>query len=610
MQAIILAAGMGRRLRHLTSCNTKCMVEVDGEKLIDRLLAQLASLSLDRIVIVTGYEGAKLRSYLTDRYGQALPIEFVDNPVYDKTNNIYSLWLAREYLTSDDTLLIESDLIFADGIIDLALYADAPNVALVAKYEPWMDGTMVTLTSDGQIDHFVAGNNLDFSETHSYYKTVNVYKLSAEFSAKAYLPILESYIKVCGNNEYYEQALKVLTFIDNTGIRAVDIGSLRWYEIDDIQDLRIAETLFAKGNDRLNRLQATYGGYWRYPFLLDFCYLVNPYFPTPSMEGEMKARFSDLLRQYPSGMGVNALLAGKCFGINEDMICPGNGAAEIIKSLMERMAPEERLGFVEPTFEEYPNRRKRREIVPFRPSEPSFRYDADDLIAFFTANRVDTLLIINPDNPSGNFIGRDGIERLALWADRTSTRLVIDESFVDFADDSFTLIDEDFLESHPQLIVIKSISKSYGVPGLRLGVAASADRSLIASLKRDLAIWNINSFAEYYMQIFGKYERHYEKACRLIRDERNRLGRELSLIRALSVVPSQANYFLCAIDPSSGYDSRSLTLALLERYDILIKDCSSKHGFDSDLSRDRYVRIAVRDRRDNDRLLEALNQLL
>lgn len=610
MQAIILAAGMGRRLRDLTSGNTKCMVEVDGEKLIDRLLAQLASLPLDRIVIVTGYEGEKLRAYLTDRYAKALPLEFVDNPVFDKTNNIYSLWLARDYLTADDSLLIESDLIFSDGIIDLALYDEAPNVALVAKYQPWMDGTMVSLTPDGQIDHFVAGNNLDFAETDSYYKTVNVYKLSADFSAKAYLPLLEAYIKVRGNNEYYEQALRVLTFIDNSGIKAVDIGSRRWYEIDDIQDLRIAETLFAKGEDRLSRLQATYGGYWRYPFLLDFCYLVNPYFPTPAMEGEMKARFSDLLRQYPSGMGVNALLAGKYFGIGEDFICPGNGAAEIIKSIMERMGPEEKLGFVEPTFEEYPNRRRRNNIVPFRPAAPSFSYSADDLIDFFSAYPVDTLLVINPDNPSGNMISRHDLERLARWADKTSLRLIIDESFIDFADEPFTLIDENFLLAHPGLVVIRSISKSYGVPGLRLGVAASADRDLIKALKSDLAIWNINSFAEYYMQIFSKYERHYDHACRLIREERNRLGRELSLIRSLSVVPSQANYFLCYIDPSSGFDSHSLTLALLDRFDILIKDCSSKHGFDFDLSRDRYVRIAVRDRADNDRLLNALTQLL
>lgn len=614
MQAIILAAGMGRRLGSLTAGNTKCMIEVNGEKLIDRLLRQLAPLGLTNIVIVTGYEGEKLRSYITATYGDTLPIVFVDNPVYDHTNNIYSLWLARHYLTADDTLLLESDLIFSDGIIPAALEAPFPNVALVAKYEPWMDGTMVTLDPDGHIDHFVPGSNLDFNATGRYYKTVNVYKLSRAFSANTYLPFLEAYIRVMGNNEYYEQVLRVLTFIDNSDLVAIPIGDRKWYEIDDIQDLEIAETIFAEGDRRLRKLQATYGGYWRYPSLLDFCYLVNPYFPTPAMADEMKARFDALLRQYPSGLSVNSILAGKYFGVKAGMICPGNGAAELIKALMEHPAiASGKLGIVEPTFEEYPNRRGRDSIVAFRPSSPDFAYTADDLIRFFSCHPVGSLLLINPDNPSGNLIPLNDIERLADWCSSNSIRLIVDESFIDFADiaphSPATLIDEAILLRHPDLVVVKSISKSYGVPGLRLGVIASADTDLIDKIKKDVAIWNINSFAEYYMQIFGKYESQYDKACRRIRDERNRLGRELATISWLHVVPSQANYFLCRIDPSSGYDSHSLTLALLERFDILIKDCASKHGFDRPADRGLYIRIAVRDTADNNHLISALRAL-
>ena len=611
MQAIILAAGMGRRLGAFTANHTKCMVEVNGEKLIDRLLTQIAPLGLDRIVVVTGYEGESLRNYLTDTYGQSLPLVFVDNPVYDHTNNIYSLWLARDYLTADDTLLLESDLIFGDGIVEMALYDPHPNVALVAKYEPWMDGTMVTLGPDGQIDHFVAGNNLDFRDIDSYYKTVNVYKLSRDFSTNVYLPFLEAYIRVMGNNEYYEQVLRVLTFIDNSDLVALPVGNKLWYEIDDIQDLRIAETLFALGPERLAKLQATYGGYWRFPFILDFCYLVNPYFPTPGMIGELKARFEALLRQYPSGMGVNSLLAGKYFGVDADFICPGNGAAELIKALMEHSSTG-RLGIVEPTFEEYPNRRGRGSVVAFRPQAPDFAYTAADLMEFFATHPVDTLLVINPDNPSGNLIPPADLEILASWAAEHSVRLIIDESFIDFAPlpaGESTLIDNEILRRHPSMVVVKSISKSYGVPGLRLGVAASADKELIATLKREVAIWNINSFAEYYMQIFGKYEKQYASACRRIRAERDRLGCLLQSIPWLHTAPSAANYFLCRIDPSSRFDSHTLALELLDHHDILIKDCASKHGFDHPDDRLRYVRIAVRDRADNDRLISALRSL-
>ncbi len=117
MQAIILAAGMGRRLGDYTRDNTKCMVEMGGVKIIDRLLAQLGKLDLKRVVIVTGYKGDNLRSHLRDNYHGPLSLEFVDNPIYDKTNNIYSLSLAKKQLTEDDTLLIESDLVVSDRLL-------------------------------------------------------------------------------------------------------------------------------------------------------------------------------------------------------------------------------------------------------------------------------------------------------------------------------------------------------------------------------------------------------------------------------------------------------------------------------------------------------------
>lgn len=142
MQAIILAAGMGKRLKDLTSNATKCMVEVNGVTMIERMLSQLDALQLNKIIMVVGYESKKLMEYV-----QTLPIstkiEFVDNDVYYKTNNIYSLYLAREYLTQDDTLLLESDLIFEDAVLQRLIQNPYPSLALVAKFESWMDGTVV-----------------------------------------------------------------------------------------------------------------------------------------------------------------------------------------------------------------------------------------------------------------------------------------------------------------------------------------------------------------------------------------------------------------------------------------------------------------------------------
>ena len=178
MQAIILAAGMGRRLGDLTKDNTKCMVKVNGVTLIDRLLTQLSKLQLNRVVIVVGYEGEKLQAHIGTRYDETLKIEYVNNPVFDKTNNIYSLALAKEQLEADDTLLIESDLIFDDAMFPLLLNDPYPNLALVAKYQTWMDGTMVRIDEDNNIVNFVPKQAFKYSHVDSYYKTVNIYKFS------------------------------------------------------------------------------------------------------------------------------------------------------------------------------------------------------------------------------------------------------------------------------------------------------------------------------------------------------------------------------------------------------------------------------------------------
>ena len=462
---------------------------------------------------------------------------------------------------------------------------------------------MVRIDDDFKIINFIPKKAFKYSDTEFYYKTVNVYKFSPEFVRNHYLPFLEAYIKVLGQNEYYEQVLRVITLIDVADMRALPINGLHWYEIDDVQDLRIAETIFADPEERLEKMQHSFGGYWRYADVLDFCYLVNPYFPQPKMIDEMKANFEPLLRNYPSGMGVNSLLAAKYFGIRHDFMVVGNGAAELIKSLME--LTDGSVGVIYPTFEEYPNRLPAEKIVKFLPSNDDFSYTAEDLISFFSANPVDSLLIVNPDNPSGNLIDFDGLMRLARWAEEKGVRLIIDESFVDFADSaaSMTLLKNDILARFPHLCVMKSISKSYGVPGLRLGVLASADSELINFIRKDVAIWNINSFAEFYMQIFNKYEKDYQHSCELFRHEREIFARELSEIPFMRVIPSQANYFLCELN---GISSEQLTLRLMTDFNILIKDCSAKKGFPT--SR-QYVRIAIRNRHDNSRLIQALKTI-
>ncbi len=603
MQAIILAAGMGRRLGEMTKNNTKCMVEINGVKLIDRVLTYLSHLDLKRIVIVVGYQAQNLVQHVENQY-KNLNIEFVNNPIYDKTNNIYSLALAKERFKEDDTILLESDLIYEESMLRLLVDNQQPDIALVAKYEKWMDGTMVTIDNECNILNFISKKEFKQSEVDKYYKTVNIYKFSKSYINNQYLPLLEAYCQMKGNNEYYEEVLRVLTMIDKSSLKALPIGDEKWYEIDDIQDLDIAETIFAEGDLKLKKYMKRYGGYWRFPRMLDFCYLVNPYFPTPKMKDELRANFDVLLQEYPSGMFVNSLLAGKYFNIKQEYVCVGNGAAELIKSAMEQFA-DKKIGVVYPTFEEYPNRLSKENIVKFVPQNADFSYTANDLKLFFANKGISLLLLVNPDNPSGNYIPKKDVLDLIKWAAERKISIIVDESFVDFTENhkDNSLLHNEILESNPNLMVMKSISKSYGVPGLRLGVFATSDKEIIAKMKKDVAIWNINSFAEYYMQIFAKYEKDYQEACDKFIEERTLFFNELQKIPFLRVIKSQANYFLCEVTVK--YTSTELTRILLEKAVILIKDCSTKSAFDGK----NYIRIAIRDRKDNSRLVEMLKTL-
>ena len=370
MQAVILAAGMGKRLKDLTRDNTKCMVKVNGMTMIERALRILDKKKLSRIVIVVGYEGKKLIEYIATLY-IVTPIIYIENPIYDKTNNIYSLALASEYLCMEDTLLLESDLIFEESLIDALLEDQRETLALVDKFESWMDGTCMELDEEDCIVNFIPGKCLKFEEKENYYKTVNIYKFSQHFSKNTYVPFLNAYEKAMGENEYYESVIKLIALLETKEIRAKRLSGQIWYEIDNIQDLNIAESLFAETEEEhFDKIVSRFGGYWRYPHMLDFCYLVNPYYPPKKMVEELKSNFEILMTQYPSGMNVNSLLVANNFGVKQQHIVVGNGAAELIKSLMERI--EGKIGFIYPTFEEYPNRYNNEKVL-FQPSREDFQ---------------------------------------------------------------------------------------------------------------------------------------------------------------------------------------------------------------------------------------------
>ena len=602
MQAIILAAGMGKRLKDLTKDATKCMVKVNGITLIERMLSQLDAFNMQRIILVVGYKAEALLEYIGN-LNVKTPIEYVQNRDYSTTNNIYSLYLARKHLLEDDTLLLESDLIFEDAVLKQLTEYPYPSLALVAKYESWMDGTVVKIDKNNKIKEFITKKDFEFIDIPNYFKTVNMYKFSKSFSQTHYVPFLEAYQNALGKNEYYEQVLKVIIHLEHPEIIALPLTGEQWYEIDDIQDLDIAESIFTDSPDlRLDAISNRYGGYWRYPSMIDFCYLVNPFFPTLRMLDEIKANFQRLVVSYPSGVKVNSLLAAKSFGVKQQHIVIGNGAAELIKSLMSLL--EGNIGIIYPTFDEYPNRLPKNKIVAFTSENDDFAYTVNEIINYFSNKDIGSLLIINPDNPTGNYICRNDMMKLIEWSEVKKIKIIIDESFVDFADEyPNTLIEESIIEKYKNLIVIKSISKSYGVPGLRLGVLASCDESVILMLKKDIAIWNINSFAEFYMQIEEKYKDDYKNSLILIRKAREIFLLGLKEITNLRIIPSQANYF--TVEIVKGLSAKELTTRLLTDYNILLKDLSSKESFKNR----QFIRLAIKNEEENNKLLQAFREI-
>ena len=600
MQALLLAAGMGRRLGALTRDQTKCMLELHGRTLLERSLDAVTAAGVDRIVLVVGFGAHGVQDLIGESYA-GVPVTYVMNHDYATTNNIRSLHLARDEFAKDDTLLLESDLVYDPSIVADLVAHPAPDVAVVAKHRPWMDGTVVTLDEDHTIERFVPKSSIENDQFHAYYKTVNIYKFSREFIADQYLPFLNAYVHAVGPNEYYEQVLRVLAGLDHQGLVAMPLGSQNWYEIDDLQDFQIAQTLFAPESSQYSHYLARHGGYWRFPELRDFCYLVNPYFPPAAMVQELTRSFESLLREYPSSAVVQDQLAAKMFGCDPASITVGNGAAELICELGEEIVGA-RVGVPVPTFDEYLKRFPRSEVVELSP-DVELRPDVDRLI--MALHDLDVMVLVNPDNPSGQCMTTGDVLTLAEHAERGGKRLVLDESFVDFAepDHCVSLLDQDVLARFPTLVIVKSISKSYGVPGARLGVLATTDTDLLARVRARRPVWNINSFGEYFLQIIGKYQDRYAMSCEAIRAERARFVGLLDEVPGLDALPSHANYVLCEVEGEG--TAASTAARLLRDHRILVKDASGKTG----LAGREFLRIAVKSPDDNDVLVKALHDV-
>jgi histidinol-phosphate/aromatic aminotransferase/cobyric acid decarboxylase-like protein/choline kinase len=595
MTAIILAAGFGSRLRPLTSHTHKTMVTVAGARIIDRIMSALETASVQDAVVVLGYRATEVHEYLETHYGHSMHLRFVENTEFAATNNIHSLALALE-LVDDDFLLIECDLIFDGELLRDLVVSPHPNVAMVARYQTGMDGTVLSADAIGVVEGvfptYTQGPNFDFSDK---FKTLNIYKFSAEFLRERLRSTVQYYTHAHSVNSFYEIVLGIIIYLRSAEVHIMDVTGRRWMEIDDPNDLAKAEYLFCPER-RYENLSATHGGYWNVD-ILDFCYLRNMYFPSAGLLSDLRFNLEKLLCNYGSSQQeLNRKLAHYLL-VADRHCCVLNGAAQGIK-LLPRVLGVDSIATLVPTFDEY------LEVFPRVVTAGEECCSPADLVEIARAQKAGGVVLVNPSNPTGRCYPQDEVKAFVTAAVDANLFAVIDESFIDFAGGQGSSVSTWLLENDvPRALVIKSLSKCLGVPGLRLGYALSADPVLIAAMNAEIPIWNLNSAAQYFLELLLKYRPEISASFQKSIRDREGFETMLSQLEFLEPFPSGANFILCRL-AEDGPTADSLARRMLQESGIYIKACTRKFP----AGRGEYVRFAVRLPDENRRLIEELKR--
>jgi histidinol-phosphate/aromatic aminotransferase/cobyric acid decarboxylase-like protein/choline kinase len=591
MRAIILAAGLGRRMMPLTEHVHKTLLIVGGRPIIDRLICGLKESGIVRITIVTGYRADELEKYVLQRFPD-LEFSFVRNDLYESTNNIHSLALAFEQLDfAEDIVLLESDLIYEPAVLRRLIDSKHDNVAVVDRYRIGLDGTVVAVSESRVVTHVIPaslqGPNFDFSDK---YKTLNIYKFSAEFCRTTFSRLLSYYSRIIDNNCYYELILGILIYMQQAQIHAETLNGELWAEVDDPNDLRNAEFVFAPQHRR-RHLESSWGGYWNAP-ILDFAFIRNMYFPPDSMLSQLTSNLSKLITNYGSRQSVlNEKLANylRCKPENVHFL---NGASQFYP-ILQRYFVGQRVLLPQPTFGEYhrtfPDAATYRDDGRFSPGEVLHRARDSDLI-----------VVVTPNNPIGTTAASSGLHDLIRSVgDRT---VLVDESFIDFSDEP-SLIPWLEQEDHSNVIVLKSLSKILGVPGLRIGFVHTTDPTWAERIESQLPVWNVNSVAEHFIELMLKYPAELPSSIKQSRRDREALSRELSRLDVVEqVFPSGGNFLLTKLRVSEE-EGDMLADALLIDDGIYVKSISSKFADGG-----TYWRVAVRTPEDNSQFCDALSR--
>ncbi len=333
--------------------------------------------------------------------------------------------------------------------------------------------------------------------------------------------------------------------------------------------------------------------------ILDFSASINPLGPPPGLARVLSGCFRRL-QSYPdihNRLLVDAI--SQFHNIDPDCIAAGNGSTELIYWLPRALGVSKAL-VVSPTFSEYAKAFELQGAGLQRllsAPEDSFQPKVEHLEAALQSDSAQAVLLTHPGSPSGTLMNGNLIEWIVESGARSpQTLFLIDEAFIDFCEQASL---KRFLDRLQNVAIIRSFTKFYGLPGLRIGYLL-ASPSIAAKVRNHLPPWSVNSLAQTAGAYCFTHERYRQKTLKLIAKERLRLSQALSAIAGLSVFPAQANYLLIRMDRGL-QPASSLKESLFRRDRILIRDCGSFDGLD-----DWYFRVAVRLPDQNDRLIAAI----
>ena len=361
-----------------------------------------------------------------------------------------------------------------------------------------------------------------------------------------------------------------------------------------------ADAFGARGALEVRNVSSLYGGFWNFE-VQDFCYMTNRYFPPQAFLDELGANLSTLVGAYPSTNRHLSSLVAEPLGLTSDELVVGNGASEFIHAVVNMRV--EHLAIPIPTFDEYRNRAENlgRRVSPFVMG-PDFQLDVGGFIAHVKECGANSVVVVQPNNPTGALVSKvDMVRMLEAFGDLDM--VLIDESFLYFAGPGYRDISvAGMVHEFPNLVIVNSMSKAYGVPGLRLGYALSGDSAFMAKLRTELPIWSINSLAQFFLERMGEYQAQFVESCTQVREATQALYRGLQGVPWLDPYPTNGNYVLCRT--SAELTGTGITERLFDEHQVLVNDCSGKNGLDA-----RFFRIASKKAEANEMLVNTLSTM-